>query len=132
MTITVQDQGFLDGSSTDPCPPDAATTLTLTPETDAGDLMAIAARSELTRVVILFPHFADGRGFTLARLLRQAGYRGVLQAQGHVLADQYAMARRAGFDEVIIDPDLAARQGETQWRARSDWQAHDYQAKLRG
>ena len=42
------------------------------------------------------------------------------------------MARRAGFDEVEIDAALAARQPEEQWQARADWQAHDYQARLRG
>ncbi len=79
-----------------------------------------------------FPSFADGRGFTLARRLRQLGYQGRLRAKGHVLADQYAMARRSGFDEVEIDEDLATRQPEDQWRARADWRSHDYQSRLRG
>ena len=83
-------------------------------------------------VRIDFPSFADGRGFTLARLLRLRGYRGRLRARGHVIADQYAMARRAGFDEVEIDDDLAARQPAEQWLFRADWRAHDYQARLRG
>ena len=42
------------------------------------------------------------------------------------------MARRAGFDEVEIDAALAARQPEDQWVFRADWQAHDYQSRLRG
>lgn len=94
-----------------------------------------ARLAELTQAAMIridFPSFADGRGFTLAALLRQAGYAGRLRARGHVLADQYAMARRAGFDEVEIDAALAARQPEEQWQARSDWRAHDYQARLRG
>jgi len=37
-----------------------------------------------------------------------------------------------GFDEVEISDDLAARQPADQWRARADWQAHDYQSRLRG
>ena len=81
---------------------------------------------------IPFASFADGRGFTLARHLRLLGYRGRLRAAGHVIADQYAMARRSGFDEVEIDDDLAARQPEAQWRARADWQAFDYRARLGG
>lgn len=80
---------------------------------------------------VSFPGFADGRGFTIARMLRQAGFAGRLRACGHVLADQYAMARRCGFDEVEISDDLAARQPQEQWRARADWRAHDYQARLR-
>ena len=78
-----------------------------------------------------FPSFADGRGFTLARNLRLLGYRGRLRAKGHIIADQYAMARRSGFDEVEIDAALAERQPEKQWLRRSDWRAHDYQARLR-
>ena len=81
---------------------------------------------------IAFPRFADGRGFTLAAILRRAGYTGRLRAHGHVIADQYAMARRAGFDEVEIDDTLAARQPEDQWLARANWQDHNYQAALRG
>lgn len=86
----------------------------------------------ITLIRIDFPSFADGRGFTLARRLRRMGYTGRLRARGHVIADQYAMARRSGFDEVEIDDDLAARQPQDQWRYRADWREHDYQARLRG
>jgi uncharacterized protein (DUF934 family) len=79
-----------------------------------------------------FPSFADGRGFTLATQLRRMGVKGHLRARGHVIADQYAMARRSGFDDVEISDDLAARQPQDQWLARANWQAHDYQARLRG
>ena len=95
------------------------------------------ALAELTRefdrialIRIVFASFADGRGFTLARHLRLMGYAGRLRAAGHVIADQYAMARRSGFDEVEIGEDMAARQPEAQWRARADWQSHDYRARL--
>ncbi len=87
---------------------------------------------EAPAVRIDFPNFADGRGFTLARLLRLNGYRGRLRASGHVLCEQYAMARRAGFDEVEISDDLAARQPQELWLSRAAWQAHDYQNRLRG
>ncbi len=85
----------------------------------------------IAMIRIDFPSFADGRGFTIARALRLAGYTGRLRAKGHVIADQYAMARRTGFDEVEIDADLAARQPENQWLARANWKAHDYQNRLR-
>jgi uncharacterized protein (DUF934 family) len=85
----------------------------------------------LTLIRVAFPAFSDGRGFTIARRLRMMGYTGRLRAHGHVIADQYAMARRVGFDEVEISEDLAARQPEAQWVFRADWQAHDYQARLR-
>ena len=87
---------------------------------------------KLGLIRVAFPSFADGRGFTIARRLRAMGYAGRLRATGHVIADQYAMARRAGFDEVEISADLARRQPEDQWLARADWRAHDYQSRLRG
>lgn len=93
---------------------------------------ALAGLLHVAMIRIDFPSFADGRGFTLATRLRQLGFEGRLRAKGHVIADQYAMARRAGFDEVEISDDLAARQPEDQWRARADWRAHHYQARLRG
>lgn len=80
---------------------------------------------------IAFPSSADGRGFTLARTLRLLGYKGRLRANGHILADQYAMARRCGFDEIEISDDLAARQPQEQWLFRANWTANDYQARLR-
>lgn len=86
----------------------------------------------LQMIRIDFPSSADGRGFGIARALRLRGYTGRLRARGHVLADQYAMARRSGFDEVEIDAALAARQPQDQWLFRADWRAHDYQSRLRG
>ena len=77
-----------------------------------------------------FPSAADGRGFTLARHLRRLGYTGRLRAHGHVLADQYAMARRCGFDEVEISNDMAARQPHDQWLFRANWQEHGYLNRL--
>lgn len=104
--------------------------LDLQADTQAEDLAPVLPRAGLIR--IRFIAFNDGRGFTLARRLRRLGYGGRLRAHGHVLADQYAMARRSGFDEVEISADLAARQPADQWRFRADWRAHDYQARLRG
>ncbi|MEJ6402416.1 DUF934 domain-containing protein [Yoonia sp. 2307UL14-13] len=93
---------------------------------------ALAGITNAPMIRIDFPSFADGRGFTLASMLRKAGYKGRLRAKGHVLADQYAMARRSGFDEVEIDDALAQRQPEDQWLFRADWHAHNYHSRLRG
>lgn len=103
-------------------------------ELDPGDdLAALAAHLDRIGLIrIRFGSFADGRGFTVARRLRAMGYAGRLRAAGPVLADHYAMARRAGFDEVELDAGIAARQPEEQWRARADWRAGDYLARLRG
>ena len=96
------------------------------------DFDALAAQLKgITAIRILVPAFNDGRGFTLAARLRRAGFAGRLRAAGPLIADQYAMARRAGFDEVEIPAALAARQPQDQWLARADWQGHDYRARLR-
>lgn len=139
MSVIVTDRGFAqdrDVPAYQPLDQIAANapagTLAIDLPSDA-DPEALASHiSELTAVRIDFPSFANGRGFTLARRLREQGYTGPLRAKGHVLADQYAMARRSGFDEVEISDDLAARQPEDQWLARANWQAHNYQARLRG
>lgn len=81
---------------------------------------------------IPFPSFADGRGFSLAKQLRQHGYEGRLRAIGHIIADQYGFARTCGFDEVEIDFELAGRQPEEQWLARIPNQDLSYQNILMG
>jgi len=99
----------------------------------SADPMELAGRLRDTPLIrVNFASFADGRGFTIARRLRLMGYKGRLRAAGHVIADQYAMARRAGFDEVEISDEIAARQPQDQWQFRADWRAHDYQSRLRG
>lgn len=127
MNVIVRDSGF--GADDWTGEFDGTAALDLTSDTDP-ETLEFGADTQLIRID--FPSFADGRGFTLARLLRLRGYRGRLRATGHVIADQYAMARRSGFDEVEIDADLAARQPEDQWIARANWQDHDYQTRLRG
>lgn len=87
--------------------------------------------SNLRFIRVDFEGFADGRVFTIARRLRLMGFQGRLRASGPLIADQYAMARRAGFDEVAIPDELASRQSEEQWLARSNWRDHDYQSRLR-
>ncbi len=76
----------------------------LRPYLDALDLIGIA-----------FTSFGDGRGFSLARALRNEGYRGRLRAVGQLIPDQFAFAIQAGFDEVEIGDDRAARQPLFQW-----------------
>ena len=85
----------------------------------------------LTLIRVAFPAFSGGRAFTIGRRLRALGYKGHLRAMGPVIADQYPMARRTGFDDVEIPDELAARQPEAQWKFRADWKAHDYQSRLR-
>ena len=135
MSVIVNDTGFHTDDWTGgfvtlgECANDVSA-LDVPSDTDPCDLKDKLATLQMVRID--FPSFADGRGFTIARQLRVMGYAGRLRAHGHVLADQYAMARRSGFDEVEISDDLALRQPQEQWIARADWQQNDYQARLRG
>ena len=116
----VRDDGFH--------PDDGADPVVLAPDTDPATL---GDYLDHDLIAVDFPSMTDGRGFTLARLLREKGYQGRLRAVGGLIADQYAMARRVGFDAVEIPDALAARQPESQWQFRADWKAHDYQSRLR-
>jgi phosphoadenosine phosphosulfate reductase len=54
-------------------------------------------------VAIKFPAFTDGRGYSLARLVRERyGYESELRAVGDILVDQIVFLRRCGFDALVI------------------------------
>ena len=53
-------------------------------------------------VVLEFDAFRDGRGFSLAAVLRERGYRGRLIADGRLIPDQARHLRRSGFDGVVL------------------------------
>jgi uncharacterized protein (DUF934 family) len=68
----------------------------LEPGQDPAPLLEYLAQIAL--IVINFPVFTDGRGFSYARNLREHGYRGELRAAGHFIRDQLTYLRRCGFD----------------------------------
>lgn len=65
---------------------------------------------QLALIEVSFPGYRDGRGYSTARILREAGYAGELRAAGDVLVDQIPLMRRCGFDsfapEAPIDIDV--------------------------
>lgn len=67
----------------------------------------------LSLVEVAFPNYRDGRGYSAARILREAGFEGELRAQGDVLVDQLFFMRRCGFDsfapEKPLDPTVVSR-----------------------
>jgi uncharacterized protein (DUF934 family) len=72
----------------------------------------------LSVVVLEFPKFRDGRGFSWARLLRtRMRYEGEIRATGNFLFDQLAYMTRVGFDafevrENVTEADFARALGE--------------------
>ena len=132
MTQLINDSGFVTDDWTHGfCAQGAANDCRALDLPSDADPNTVDLLDALEMIRVAFPSAADGRGFTIARALRLRGFKGRLRAHGHVIADQYAMARRAGFDEVEIPDDIAARQPEAQWLFRANWQAHDYQSRLR-
>jgi uncharacterized protein (DUF934 family) len=81
---------------------------------EAGDdvrrLLPVLDRVRL--VEIDFPRFRDGRGFSSARILREAGYRGEIKAVGDVLVDLLYFMRRCGFDSFAPDTPIEAADAE--------------------
>ncbi|MEQ8404508.1 MAG: phosphoadenylyl-sulfate reductase [Oceanicaulis sp.] len=65
---------------------------------------ALAAAAYADRLDIRFSSFKDGRGFSLAAILRANGYDGSLRAVGPLLPDQKPALVRSGFDAVDADP----------------------------
>ena len=53
-------------------------------------------------VVLPFPAFSDGRAYSIARQLRDFGYRGEIRATGNVLPDQLQLMLQVGFDAFDI------------------------------
>ncbi|MEL6876915.1 MAG: DUF934 domain-containing protein [Pseudomonadota bacterium] len=98
------------------CDQTNATAVRIEPGDDARVLLPFLDR--LALVEVNFPSFADGRGYSAARILREAGYEGELRAVGDVLIDQLSHMRRCGFDAFAPDKPLDetdAKRAFAQW-----------------
>jgi uncharacterized protein (DUF934 family) len=103
-----------------------ATAVRLESDEDARALIPFLDRLKLIEVA--FPKFRDGRGYSSARILREAGYTGELRAQGDVLVDQIGYLKRCGFDSFAPEKSLNPADVEA---ALSRWPEH-YQTAADG
>lgn len=94
-----------------------ANAVRIEPGDDARLLLPFLDR--LALVEVNFPNFGDGRGYSAARILREAGYTGELRAVGDVLIDQLSHMRRCGFDSFAPDKRL---DDEDAARAFATWE----------
>ncbi|MBU6166872.1 MAG: DUF934 domain-containing protein [Alphaproteobacteria bacterium] len=89
--------------------PAGGTAVLLAPGDDAR--LLIPHLGALRRIDIAFPKFREGRGFSAARILREAGFAHEIRAVGVLTVDQLAFLVRAGFDAVLpatpFDPGVA-------------------------
>jgi len=76
----------------------------LAPDADPQVLAADLGRLPL--IAVDFPQFGDGRGYSIARLLRvQYRFAGELRAIGDVLRDQLFYLRQCGFNAFAVRAD---------------------------
>jgi uncharacterized protein (DUF934 family) len=69
------------------------------------DVATIQNLAQATIIAIEFPKFTDGRGYSMARLLRERyGFTGELRAVGNVLRDQLLYMQRCGFTSFALQP----------------------------
>ena len=75
----------------------------------------------LPLIAIDFPKFTDGRGYSIAYLLRSRfSYRGELRAIGDVLPDQLFYMKRVGFDALAVRADKDIHQALRSLRPFTD------------
>ncbi len=66
-----------------------------------------AKTSELPLIAINFPKFIDGRGYSIARFIRERlNYQGDLRAIGDVLLDQLFFYKRCGFSSFLLREEI--------------------------
>jgi uncharacterized protein (DUF934 family) len=54
-------------------------------------------------IAVNFPKYSDGRGYSIARLLRERyGYKGELRAVGVVARDHLQLMAQCGFDSFLL------------------------------
>ncbi len=85
-----------------------------------------SALEDIQLLVIHFPIFTDGRGFSYAREVRERGYQGELRASGHFIRDQLTYLQRCGFDAFQMADDSSLEAALTSLR---DFTEH-YQAAI--
>jgi uncharacterized protein (DUF934 family) len=82
----------------------ADTGVWLAPADDPAELAGAVA--ELPVIAVDFPQFADGRGYSIGRLLRERyGFAGELRAIGDVLRDQLYPLEQVGFNAFSLRED---------------------------
>ncbi len=86
--------------------------LQIDPGSDWIDLVGDLPRFPL--IVVTIPKYADGRAFSIARLLRERdGYKGEIRASGNYIIDQVPFMMRVGIDSFLTADPLLIKAFET-------------------
>jgi uncharacterized protein (DUF934 family) len=111
--------------SQSPHSPEKGEVLRLEPGDEPASILDRLGRA--ARVEVNFPKFGDGRGYSIARLLRERhGYRGELRAVGHITRDLLLFLESCGFDAFEL------REGENPHEALAAFEdfSEAYQASV--
>jgi len=82
--------------------------LLLAPGSDWSDIAGDLAR--FPAIAVTIPKYADGRAFSIARLLRERdGYTGEIRAVGAYIIDQVPLMARVGIDAFQTDDPILVR-----------------------
>ena len=90
-----------------------------TPVSEVTSLSMLGAWLAEPAIALVVDSFSDGRVFTLARQLRQMGFKGRLEVVGDLLPDQLPMLLEAGVDVLEIGAQHARRCDESQWMCKA-------------
>jgi uncharacterized protein (DUF934 family) len=95
--------------------------LVVAPGSDWGDIADDLPRFPVIAVTI--PKYADGRAFSIARLLRERdGYEGEIRAIGKYIIDQVPLMERVGIDAFLTDDPVLVRAFEKgEWPEVTDY-----------
>ena len=91
-----------------------ATAVRVEPGDDARDLLPHLDRLRL--IEVNFPAWTDGRGYSSARILREAGFTGEVRAVGDVVIDMLGHLQRCGFDAFAPDKPLNEADAQTAFK----------------
>jgi uncharacterized protein (DUF934 family) len=82
-------------------------------KSDSAPILVAQLLERIDLIVVPFAKLRDGRGFTVARALReQHGYMGDVRAIGDLLPDQLQLLVQCGFTSIVLPPNHPA----SQWR----------------
>ncbi|MBX2884587.1 MAG: DUF934 domain-containing protein [Granulosicoccus sp.] len=81
-------------------------------------------------IVIEFDDSSDGRGFSLAKHLRnRLNFHGQLYATGGLIPDQVAFSFSCGIDAVLVSPEKQSQYGLQTWLTSGARQSTHYWAR---
>jgi uncharacterized protein (DUF934 family) len=90
-------------------------------DADEGPELVASDVDRFDVIAVKFPKFGDGRGYSIARLLRERyGYKGELRAIGDILHDHLYFMEQCGFDAFALRDDQDTREALVVFETFSD------------